>query len=40
VGVNQVNFQIPASAPKGNAIPLQIQMGAITTTNQVTIAIQ
>ena len=40
VGVNQVNVQIPANAPRGNAIPLQIQVGGITTTNQVTIAIQ
>lgn len=40
VGVNQINFQIPAGAPKGNAVPLQLQMGDITTTNQVTIAIQ
>ena len=40
VGVDQVNVQIPANAPKGNAVPLQLQIGGITTTAQVTIAIQ
>jgi uncharacterized protein (TIGR03437 family) len=40
VGVNQVNVQIPAGVPRGNAIPLQIQVGSITTTDRVTIAIQ
>ncbi len=40
VGVNQINVQIPANAPRGDAIPLQIVAGGITTTSQVTIAIQ
>jgi uncharacterized protein (TIGR03437 family) len=40
VGVNQVNVQVPANAPRGDAIPLQIEAGGITTTSQVTIAIQ
>src|ERR1051325_6134852 len=39
VGVNQVNIQITAGAPTGNAVPLQISMGGLTSTNQVTIAI-
>ena len=39
VGVNQVNIVIPATAPTGNAVPLQIQMGGITSPNNVTIAI-
>ncbi len=40
VGVDQVNVQIPANAPKGNAVTLQLQVGGITTNSQVTIAIQ
>jgi len=40
VGVDQVNVQIPANAPKGNAVTLQLQIGGITTSAQVTIAIQ
>lgn len=40
VGVNQVNAVIPANAPKGNAVPLQISIGGLTSTNQVTIAVQ
>ena len=39
-GVNQLNVKIPANAPVGNSVPLQLQMGGITSTNQVTIAIQ
>ena len=38
-GVNQVNIVIPAGVTPGNAVPLQLQVGGITTTNQVTIAI-
>lgn len=40
VGVNQINVKIPANAPVGNLVPLQLQMGGITTTDKVTIAIQ
>ena len=34
-GVYQVNIIIQPGTPTGNAIPLQIQMGGITTSNQV-----
>lgn len=37
-GVNQINVIVPSSS--GNAIPIQLQVGGITTSNQVTIAIQ
>lgn len=40
VGVDQVNIKIPVDAPKGDAIPLQLQIGGITSTDQVTIAIE
>jgi uncharacterized protein (TIGR03437 family) len=38
-GVYQLNILIQPGTPTGNAIPLQIQMGAITTSNQITIAV-
>jgi len=38
VGVNQVNIVIP-NVPPGNAVPLQIQMGGVTSPNNVTIAV-
>lgn len=38
-GVYQINVIIQPGTPTGNAIPLQIQMGGITTSNQVTIAV-
>jgi uncharacterized protein (TIGR03437 family) len=40
VGVNQVNIRIPSGVAAGNTVPLQISMGGLTSTNQVTIAIQ
>jgi uncharacterized protein (TIGR03437 family) len=40
VGLYQINVTVPAGAPSGNAVPLQIQMGNVTSTDQVTIAIQ
>jgi uncharacterized protein (TIGR03437 family) len=40
VGVNQVNVVVPATAPKGDKVPLQISVGGLTSTDQVTIAIQ
>ncbi len=40
VGVDQLNVVVPPGAPVGDKIPLQLQMGGITTTDQVTIAIQ
>jgi uncharacterized protein (TIGR03437 family) len=39
VGVNQLNVAVPATAPIGAGIPLQIRMGDFTSTNQVTVAI-
>jgi len=39
VGVNQVNIVIPPNAPTGNAVPLQFQMGGITSPATVTIAV-
>jgi uncharacterized protein (TIGR03437 family) len=38
-GVNQINIVVPDGAPPGDAVPLQIQLGDITTTDKVTIAI-
>jgi uncharacterized protein (TIGR03437 family) len=39
VGVNQVNVFLAAGTPTGNAVPLQLQVGGITTPNTVTIAV-
>jgi uncharacterized protein (TIGR03437 family) len=39
VGVNQVNAQVPSGTATGNTVPLQFQIGGLTTTNQVTIAV-
>jgi uncharacterized protein (TIGR03437 family) len=38
-GVNQVNLVVPQTA-SGSSVPIQIQLGGITSTNQVVIAIQ
>jgi trimeric autotransporter adhesin len=38
--VNQINIVVPANAPIGNAVPLQIRLGGLTTSDQVTIAIR
>jgi uncharacterized protein (TIGR03437 family) len=38
-GVYQVNVIVQAGTPTGNAVPLQIVMGGITTTNATTIAV-
>jgi uncharacterized protein (TIGR03437 family) len=38
VGVNQVNIVIP-NVPPGDAVPLQFQMGGITSPDTVTIAV-
>jgi uncharacterized protein (TIGR03437 family) len=40
VGVNQLNVVIPHNIPAGDAVPLQIRMGGITTSDAVTIAIR
>ena len=39
VGVYQINIIIQPGTPTGDKVPLQISMGGITTTNQVTIAV-
>ena len=39
VGVNQINILLPQGAPTGDQVPLQIQIGGLTSTNQVTIAV-
>ena len=39
VGVNQINVTVPDSVPAGLAVPVQIRMGDITTTDRVTIAV-
>jgi uncharacterized protein (TIGR03437 family) len=39
VGVNQVNILIPDNAPTGDAIPIQIRMNGITTSERTTLAI-
>ena len=38
VGVNQLNVVVPQGVPAGNATPIQIQVGGITTAGDVTIA--
>lgn len=40
VGVDQLNIVVPAGAPPGDAVPLQIQVGARTSTGSSGIAIQ
>jgi len=39
VGVYQVNFQVPENAPTGDSVPIQIQLGGITTSANITMAI-
>ncbi len=39
VGLYQINVQVPANAPTGNAVALQIQLGGLTSTAQATIAV-
>lgn len=40
VGVNQVNAVVASGTPTGDAVPLQFQIGGLTTTDKVTIAVQ
>ncbi len=40
VGVYQLNFQVPAGVPTGNAVPIQIQIGGASSPDGVTIAVQ
>src|SRR5262249_44308739 len=39
VGVNQINVAVPAGTPTGDNVPIQIQVGGVTTSDQVTIAV-
>jgi uncharacterized protein (TIGR03437 family) len=39
VGVNQINVAIPAGTPTGNAVPIQISLGGVTTSASITIAV-
>ena len=39
VGVNQINVSLPAGTPTGNNVSLQIQVGGVTTSSAVTIAV-
>ncbi len=39
VGVYQINIIVPANAPTGDAVSLQIQMNGMTSRNDVTIAV-
>lgn len=39
VGVNQVNIMVLPGTPVGDKIPIQIQIGGLTSTNQVTVAV-
>ena len=39
VGVYQINIIIQPGTPTGNAVPLQITMGSVTTPNNITIAV-
>jgi uncharacterized protein (TIGR03437 family) len=39
VGVYQVNVQLPPNAPLGDAVPIQIQIGGVTSPASVTISI-
>jgi uncharacterized protein (TIGR03437 family) len=39
VGVNQINVFLPPGTPVGDSVPIQLQVGGVTTTNQVTIAV-
>jgi uncharacterized protein (TIGR03437 family) len=39
VGLYQVNVQVPANAPVGNAVPVALSVGGVAA-NQVTMAVQ
>jgi uncharacterized protein (TIGR03437 family) len=39
VGVNKINATIASGTPTGNAVPVQLQEGGITTTDKVTMAV-
>jgi uncharacterized protein (TIGR03437 family) len=39
VGVDQINVVIPANAPTGNSLPVEIQIGGLTSSTQANLAI-
>jgi len=38
-GVNQINAVVPEGVQPGNQVPIQLMVGGVTTSNQVTIAV-
>jgi uncharacterized protein (TIGR03437 family) len=40
VGLNQINIQVPKGVPAGAAVPIQITIGGLTSSDLVTIAVQ
>jgi uncharacterized protein (TIGR03437 family) len=38
--VYQLNFEVPSGVPTGNAVPIQIQTGGVSSRDGVTIAVQ
>ncbi len=40
VGVNQLNVQVPTGVTPGSAVPLQIRVNGVSSSNQVMVAIQ
>jgi len=40
VALNQINIQVPKSVPKNAAVPIQIAIGGVTSSDQVTLAVQ
>jgi len=40
VALYQINIEVPSGVAPGNAVPLQISMGGVTSSDKVTIAVQ
>jgi len=40
VGVYQVNVEVPSGAPLGDAVPLKLRIGGLTSRDEVTVAIE